>query len=395
MSLIPNSGLEALHPEIQELIISHLPTVQSLHSLIRASPRFYQVFRSHKKIALSRLLRRQFHAAVLSDALTVVQASQLERPRTRENVVAFLQGFPLKPERVESATSISLPDCIALCQLYRKLNFFINDLHQRSTVLLIQRSPRKVNNPPERLAMNTVLRSPLSDVEAGRLQRAFCRFETFRLLFSSPHSTESPLTVPEQAQMFLEAFADWEIEEIACVRDYLVRRLSQVFDQLEDEFVLGVRTGTVGWRRRTLPDKWDSQHHWFSVSAKDDHASYMETLLSLGLPFLRQVFQSVGEKRKALVIHNSENKGNFLTAALTKPNKREFAIREYSDAHRSGLMPVFNGDTLQGCNGGWMWGHAYCLRLMWAEGIMRGLRDWGYVFWDMERLESSGFLDME
>ena len=389
------SRLEALSPELQELIMSHLTTIQSLRSLIGASPRFYQVLRSNRTGILSTILRHQFHPDVFSDALTTAQASQIARSRRCERVFAFLDNFPFDRRHEELSAKFSLPICIALCRLRRNLNYFVQNFYDYSISVLSQKSPRKSQADSKDSAFSEVLHGPLSDTEIGRLERAFCRFETYGILFSKLPQKGARVTVLEQAQLFLETFPDWEIEEIACIRDYFISRLEKVFDELEDEFVDGMRAGTVRWQSTFLPDRWDVEHHWFSKDAKYQHGSYMENLLSCGLSTLFRIFQEAGKKRKALVISNSNSRCDFLTAALTKPGKRLLASPEEVAKYKLGLMPIFHGDTICGCNGGWMWGHQYHVGLRWANSHMYGLRDWGYVFWDMKRLEESGILDLE
>ncbi|KAL1966046.1 hypothetical protein VTN77DRAFT_4794 [Rasamsonia byssochlamydoides] len=44
---------------------------------------------------------------------------------------------------------------------------------------------------------------------------------------------------------------------------------------------------------------------------------------------------------------------------------------------------------------GWLWVSRYRPRLYYAEQWKKGLRDWGYVFWDRPRLEAWGVLDKE
>ena len=45
-----DSALEALSPELQHKVLLSLENLDTLHALIRASPRLYQVFRTETKL---------------------------------------------------------------------------------------------------------------------------------------------------------------------------------------------------------------------------------------------------------------------------------------------------------------------------------------------------------
>lgn len=80
----------------------------------------------------------------------------------------------------------------------------------------------------------------LSSVEKRRIARAFFRFETFRHLVPPQHRNDhSKYNVPTAGFDFLKSFDLDEVEEIACVRDYLIRKLWHNFDLLENDFAQG------------------------------------------------------------------------------------------------------------------------------------------------------------
>ena len=43
----------------------------------------------------------------------------------------------------------------------------------------------------------------------------------------------------QQSIDFLQSFKEWELKELLCVRDYLIERLSENLDQVEDDFMEG------------------------------------------------------------------------------------------------------------------------------------------------------------
>ncbi|CAF9942115.1 hypothetical protein IMSHALPRED_003210 [Imshaugia aleurites] len=41
---------------------------------------------------------------------------------------------------------------------------------------------------------------------------------------------------------------------------------------------------------------------------------------------------------------------------------------------------------------GWLWGHQHLEPQLIVDHVYKGFRDWGYVFWDYDRLHQSGIL---
>ena len=81
----------------------------------------------------------------------------------------------------------------------------------------------------------------LSTNEKRRIHRALYRFELFRVLFTEPTNTEDYpkdewyFTALEQSLLYLHCFRVWEIEELACVRDYMIRRYTEILQECSSE----------------------------------------------------------------------------------------------------------------------------------------------------------------
>ena len=88
------SALEMLAPELQLQILLNANTPDDLQALIRASPRLCQVYLLNKEIILSAVARRQFHPAVISDALFIATISQLNHPLSRDTVLELCETYP-------------------------------------------------------------------------------------------------------------------------------------------------------------------------------------------------------------------------------------------------------------------------------------------------------------
>ncbi|KAL8688570.1 MAG: hypothetical protein Q9218_005549 [Villophora microphyllina] len=217
-----------------------------------------------------------------------------------------------------------------------------------------------------------VLNSDLSDTECGRIQRAFCVFEAFRHLFAAPENTVVDLYFSSQTKRFLSVFAPDEVEEVSCIRDYMTRRLWGVFEDIERDALQQESDGPI----RKLGQDFEPVD-WFSYPAKAIHLQYMEYMMSLGLPFLQEVFQSDGFKRANLIISNSCCRTKYLTEALSGLRSPSYEPPDFDDGHYDGQIDYANRGRLPRDFG----------RL-----LLKGLRDWGYMFWSEHRLQASGIL---
>ncbi|KAL8678447.1 MAG: hypothetical protein Q9224_007115, partial [Gallowayella concinna] len=54
---------------------------------------------------------------------------------------------------------------------------------------------------------------------------------------------------------------------------------------------------------------------------------------------------------------------------------------------------TFKKDDIAGLTQGLLWANENKVPKDYARGRLKGLRDWGYVFWDSWRLKASGVLD--
>lgn len=88
---IVKASLERLSPEILIQILLEVSSSQSLYSLIRASPKCYQVFLISKAKILTGLVRQTIHPAAIMDALTAVKAMQLKDSRPDRKQVRILR----------------------------------------------------------------------------------------------------------------------------------------------------------------------------------------------------------------------------------------------------------------------------------------------------------------
>ena len=405
-----NCPIEMLAPELQLHILSNVNTAGDLHALIRASPRFYQVFLHNKDTVLSAVTRRQFHPAVISDALFFAKLSQLEQPLSRDTVLELCKNYPGEQNE---GTVIPVPLSTALCKLARTVRFFVQD-YARNTLPLMAELGRSldVDVLPEYPAEDFSSHSQLSESETGRLQRAFCRFETYRYLFArcSPNldhnvrdCADTPIMYPaEQARTFLQQFQDFQVAEINCIRDYLYRRLRGIFNRLEDEAVetLPIETFIFDEEGDIESEEWSSELWFFTENGKLYQDRHIEHLMSLGLEYIRRIFESTGEEQKTLFIRHIDIacvkhiERNFITRAIDSlafnPAGKGVPLLDETDPP---FVYEVNPDVELDIPDAWQWAYPRAPPVKLSDFYSKGLRDWGFVFWDMDRLRESGILE--
>ena len=231
-----------------------------------------------------------------------------------------------------------------------------------------------------------VLRSTLSALETARIQRAFCRFEMYRHLFAPEPFDRTTISTKEQGYTFFNAFDAEEVEELACVRDYFVRRLWYIFDTTEDIYVA---------EQRSKPDQRAQSLYiyWYCESGKNQHDAYMERIMPWGLPLLQEIFTADTNDATNLILRNSISLLNYLSEALLVARKLSSDSIQLLSVQLTLSSLKISGEKMHHSSIGWLWGHDWKPTMSYGEPQMKGLRDWGYVFWDERRMRASRILD--
>lgn len=415
------SALELLFPELQQRILSQLDSFKSLYALIRASPRLHQVFRLNKKAILSNVACRRFDDATIRAALGIERLCQIEDPPFSRDTV--LQYFSPAFDELNDYHKLTLPLPVStkLAKLDGTLQFFTNDYVQNTLPIVADL------NKLERPAIKTMYKSDceaprptISRSESDRLRRAFCQFETYRQLFGrfasnfnldpQRHLSESSLSIFEQAENFFGHMPAYQATEVACIRDYLHRRLRGLFDQVEDYFVQELQAGCPNPRDIQQARDWyydinGGRHdfliydeHYFGYNGKNCQQAHLEHLSSLGLPYIRRLLESAGDERQDLLLRNEVSDWNdddrgFLTAALGLDSL--YWNDEIYGWYDRDIESCLDKETRSDLPPGWLWAHSNNHYRGVVDTHSKGLRDWGYVFWDLERLQRVGILNLE
>ncbi len=419
--------LDALSTELHTLILLLLDSTQSLFALIQASPRLYAVFLASKEKILSASVRRQIHPEVLPIAVAVTNISHLPRGMDRTAVIDTLNDLHAKNKDDCMSRILPFSTSVHLCRLCRSIDFTILDFTRYVSTRTEEYGFSLAKDPN-----SDFLSSRLSLTETGRLQRAFFNIELYsQLFYTGPHG-KGKFTALEQSSLFLARMPSWQIEELACIYDYLMARLSRIFDEVEDKFVTSV-TGDSSKPSRVVtaepetltrvqqvdctsedgtdydsdassellgPDRFDHEDVFFSSFTKShEHDWYMEFMVSLGLTSLRDLFVMNDEQRTQVVRANGHSERDFLGKALLEKPRGSYMSAENTDGMEEIKVPygqslTFHGDKLNEPNLAWLWSFGFKQEYLFREAERSFLCSWGYVFWDNIRIQSSKILDV-
>lgn len=414
------SALEGLWPEIQQQILAHLDSFYTLRTLIAASPRLYHVFQLNRKTILSTVTRRQFDSTTVRDILAIENLHDLRGPPFSEDTM--LRFFDYDLHKLDGSPNTTLPLLVStkLRKLDGVVRFFIEDYAHNTLPVLVQlKGSQKPTIKTEYKRDRHFQEPELSKSETNRLRRAFCQFETYRQLFGLSWSDlnhdvrqcdyEQPLTAYRQAELFFQHKPAYQAAEIACIRDYLHRRLRGVFDQVEDEIIQEVQAGCPNPKDKYEGLDWDwnnggrfqyleDDDDYFGYNGKYMQSFHIEYLLMLGLPYIRKILESTGDERRNLLVCNESGRFaytrmDFITKALGL-NPLHTTNKQYGWFDRD-IDSCLDENSKMDLPRGWVWAHPKCYYHGLVDVDAKGFRDWGYVFWDAERLQDAGVLDLE
>ncbi|KAL8828051.1 MAG: hypothetical protein Q9191_002822 [Dirinaria sp. TL-2023a] len=196
--------------------------------------------------------------------------------------------------------------------------------------------------------------------------------------------------------------------------DLLRKMPRKLFDELEDEFVKLIQADSA--QTSALQDfKFDEEQYSYKVQIEQDgnthssdslpsltaipefakldlHDDYIEHILSLGLPFLRRLFNADRQEKMRLVLDNtSVNRQGFFSKAFRIWRMRASSRHdwEYDEIPSEGL------ESIRGPNAGYRWakeGLGSVAGIGYVCRLRGGLRYLGCTFWNTDRLRTMGIL---
>jgi len=223
-------NLEGLPAELKKKILQSAPNISALQNLARSSPLYYKIYLDKRKVIIPPVLLRDIGEEGLPDALAVYKTSQVEFDKSeggKDRVRSFLSKFRAERDSSSHSTCDSL------------------DIHALESLLDLQSIVARVASEfcDDTLSVHPVmgkrtqsLKDPSSN-EKRRIYRALYRFEMFRVLFTESYGEGTPTDSrhlfheADQSFLFFTLFETWEVEELACVRDWIIKHYSEAIQE--------------------------------------------------------------------------------------------------------------------------------------------------------------------
>lgn len=370
--IFPKAGLEGLPFEIQSAVLLNIRDIASLKNLIHASPTCHSAYLSQRHAILKRVLFNSIPPDVLYDAFSAIASSRTLTSNVEDRVArvkAFLSEYNENRDTWTSPEHLDLDIVSRLARLHNQVQHATKDLCQLAV------SSHPFGNQAEQCEL-------LSVNESRRFYRAFYRFEIFCTLFrnwKNPSDDESlsdaslededstyEIDSMEKSSRFLSLFSPWEVEELACVRDYLYNYYRRMLLKYEPDL-----------RERNPNLDLSEDGPWLEEN--------IEYLMALSLRFYRRMEMSSPGRQMRYLDHGLRSGPLFLSDALKAPSQaavyQTLAVDDPVELH-------FEGDSVHsGPNVMWLWATGNGMDFSYFLPENSPLREWGYVFWDQKRLE--------
>ncbi|MCJ1434095.1 hypothetical protein MMC27_003461 [Xylographa pallens] len=357
-----NQLVKSFPVELTQLILCALPDAVTLRALILSHSSFYRAFVAGRSLITLQVLLNQIPPNLLPDAVAVLKSCRL-KPWSRELVQGFLVYY--HEGRFSTLPAWTISDAIPVSALYDDIAFFMADF---STVAL---AAHPITGIPD------VSPLPLTSHEKSRISQAFYRFELYCNLFRERRWKDDRFRPEEQRDMFFDKYSPWENEQLACVHDYLYRRMVAVYNEFAaHDIEWGEESVTYG------VDDWHAPEN-----------SWKQGILSLGLNYLRRlVTAETYEECYQLLAPNRHGDHYFLNEGLVASNRLDEGDVELcnytSEDEQRWIHSPFLDDPDPGPAKAWRWAHEHLpLDCFVHLDDHRKLRERGYVMWDLERLE--------
>lgn len=197
-----SSYLESLSIELKQKILSGIANIISLRAAALSCPALYSAFLSAETHIVTHVLFNEVDFGVLPEAI-IAQEALRQEPCTEKLVQEFiarhLHERHLPPKRW------SLCDAIRIA----KLHACVSELALQFIAVVTTKS-------------SIIESRSVTRAEICRIERALYQFELFCNLFRGFEDSDYSL-LKRLFDTFFDKFSPWEIEQLACVHDYLVQ----------------------------------------------------------------------------------------------------------------------------------------------------------------------------
>ncbi|KAL2219440.1 hypothetical protein M432DRAFT_353647 [Thermoascus aurantiacus ATCC 26904] len=392
-----SASLEILPPEIQCHILKQIPDITTLHALLRASPRYFQVYRVFQAVVLSHVTRNQITPALLPLALDALEWRRCrESPRDCAAVLAFLQNFRQKTP--SQPRKLSLEISKELLRFHNNVvEFFISDFARNRLAVVDNYLHSRI--PSESLTTSAceTCAPILSHTEHFRLARAFYYLELYgNLCYHTPPWDDDNIPYLEQLRFF-DRLREWELEEFMCVQHYMFEKLSDYLNRVEDDCMQDFLEDEPYVIEPFGPNsRWEREDIFFSdLSQGRSQESWLEGCLTRGLRRLKTMLTADTFEARLDAFGPIHLPDTTLTHVLWQLPPYDYRYRASQDKLQPFDPNAEYRDDSEKPSSGWSWA-TEAIRLPEdsmkypSSKVLNGMRRWGYGIWDHWRLQSLG-----
>lgn len=216
------SRLEQLPFDIRLEILYALDGIDDLSALTHASPTYHRDYLSSRASLLWQCMQSHL-GQILVDAYTVNLCHSLcfQRKTARQQIRQFIEAYHVRRSTSDELLS-NLPSLEEVVNVAAFYSSTIRPLlHQYTTWA---RGNLEALSLPDQLSLT----------ERRRVLRGLYRFEIFCNLFGSMHrEARLQFLGDDRADLFLDAYEPWEVEEILCMNSFADAKYEAVFDKVK------------------------------------------------------------------------------------------------------------------------------------------------------------------
>jgi hypothetical protein len=399
-----NCGLELLPTEVLVAILSVALSTADLHSLIRASPRLYQVFVPAKREVLLSIVATDLGAA-FRDALAVILVAPAKlnyrEPTYLEECERVIHRYEALPHGgdgglASAARGLPTDTAIALSHLNRSVQFLVDEFAETRLWELRKADPASVG--------------PFTAAERRRIARALLRHQVLaRIEYGDRrvYAKDGQYLARETAVMhkFLGLFRPWETEQLAEVHSFLREMVWHAFPPLPGAPMEFSRP-TTSWGRRRAAAIYDLRliHHGLvahqALVATDPIKATRTPRLAWGQSIFMEPFRFL----RAGPLRAREGGPNHVRperrGLRDELYRREDAMPPLVSAEDDDAAPPFAWVDAHGGLDCQRWGDQLCREVLrkgqedttarqrfWISNNLDKWRWLGFMFWDQARVE--------
>ncbi|EPE32082.1 hypothetical protein GLAREA_12164 [Glarea lozoyensis ATCC 20868] len=343
------STIETLPFELIVAILQKLDNIHSLLSSILTCHNFHNVYQEYPSVRTA-VFRRQLTPALLPYSLAVYETSRLP-PLDREDSIRDLVNTLHETPHNLTAQPETLPlsTLLRLGRTHEAITRLVAEFASTASALLSQDEQGDCSD------------LTLSENESLRFFRSFYRVEIYFTIF--PGEKELLDFDPSESSdvgFFFSKYTVWEIEEVACVHDFLEERISQsTVDILTHDVAFGEFSADY------LVRGWEN--------------CWIQRWMSQGMEYVNQlVFETSYEIIWSLLDSANNSKNGRLYDALLSLQDRpiDALVKELQSSDSGAYQSWFSTQNVVTLD---TW-------IMSSENA--GLRERAFLMWDPSRLET-------